>query len=408
MAAFVALDTKQLCVVALVGGCTLAVLCPISQWRSVGWLFGLALLLANLVPGPAEGEPEDSRWCQLFSTTLRLPSVILGNAAIGFLLAQILCILAQTIGVAATAASSNAPIDKEEFFNGVGACIFMLSFLLFHLAEFYFVVVFHPDSLHFASFVLNPVPCHLYLIVFLLAAAEFVFTPDSLPPILSALGITKDASASKDGYDANFWGGAKMSSILFWVRSGLLVLSLLCLSIGMLLRVAALWTAGSNFTHLIRTKRHEGHQLVQQGVYNYVRHPSYMGWFLWTLGTQIALRNPLSFLLFFAIAYTFLFRRIRAEEYYLLRFFGEEYADYARSVPAGIPCASQLCGSAVCPRRTELLSDATKILSLKEKEAFFKAALSWRCWNYWLSCTTQCSRRSRALGRLLSGEASPV
>ncbi|CAD7967823.1 unnamed protein product [Amoebophrya sp. A25] len=75
-----------------------------------------------------------------------------------------------------------------------------------------------------------------------------------------------------------FWGrGGAKRSILFGVRSGLLVPSILCLSIGLMLRVAALWTAGSNFTHLIQTKRHEGHQLVQQGAYNYVRHPSYLG-----------------------------------------------------------------------------------------------------------------------------------
>lgn len=31
----------------------------------------------------------------------------------------------------------------------------------------------------------------------------------------------------------------------------------------------------------------ETHQLVTHGVYSIVRHPSYVGWFWWSVGTQV-------------------------------------------------------------------------------------------------------------------------
>ncbi|CAN0453530.1 unnamed protein product, partial [Hapterophycus canaliculatus] len=34
-------------------------------------------------------------------------------------------------------------------------------------------------------------------------------------------------------------------------------------------------------------QREESHQLVTSGVYRFLRHPSYFGWFWWSLGTQV-------------------------------------------------------------------------------------------------------------------------
>ncbi|CAN0535280.1 unnamed protein product, partial [Ectocarpus sp. 8 AP-2014] len=57
--------------------------------------------------------------------------------------------------------------------------------------------------------------------------------------------------------------------------------------IGHWFRVGAMWTAGSNFNHEIMQRREESHQLVTSGVYRFLRHPSYFGWFWWSLGTQV-------------------------------------------------------------------------------------------------------------------------
>ena len=53
------------------------------------------------------------------------------------------------------------------------------------------------------------------------------------------------------------------------------------------LRKMAMWTAGTNFNHYIRHFREDGHQLVTHGIFAYFRHPSYVGWFYWCVGTQV-------------------------------------------------------------------------------------------------------------------------
>lgn len=58
-------------------------------------------------------------------------------------------------------------------------------------------------------------------------------------------------------------------------------------TIGELLRKAAIWTARDNFTHLVQQEKTQTHLLVTHGVYSWFRHPSYVGWFYWCIGTQV-------------------------------------------------------------------------------------------------------------------------
>ncbi|KAI9001078.1 protein-s-isoprenylcysteine O-methyltransferase [Trametes punicea] len=106
---------------------------------------------------------------------------------------------------------------------------------------------------------------------------------------------------------------------------------------GQLLRSAAMIHAGSNFSHLLAFRKVEGHVLVTDGIYRWFRHPSYAGFFYWALGTQLVLQNPISFVFFAAVLWRFFYRRIRAEEAYLIRFFGDDYRNYKRAVGTKIP-----------------------------------------------------------------------
>lgn len=58
---------------------------------------------------------------------------------------------------------------------------------------------------------------------------------------------------------------------------------------GEFIRKLAMWTAKSNFNHYVQHVKEEGHELVTTGIYAYCRHPSYVGWFYWSVGTQV---NP--------------------------------------------------------------------------------------------------------------------
>lgn len=66
------------------------------------------------------------------------------------------------------------------------------------------------------------------------------------------------------------------------------VVGLLMVLCGEGLRKAAMLTAGSNFNHIVQNEKAQSHVLVTSGVYSYFRHPSYVGWFYWSIGTQVS------------------------------------------------------------------------------------------------------------------------
>ena len=108
---------------------------------------------------------------------------------------------------------------------------------------------------------------------------------------------------------------------------------------GQVVRTAGMVTCGSNFNHLVQTE-HDGRQkLVTWGVYAYLRHPSYFGWFCalwvrrWCCKTLCAglLRCVLQFFQ----------KRIPPEERALADMFGDEaYDKYRKRTVVGIPFLS--------------------------------------------------------------------
>lgn len=109
------------------------------------------------------------------------------------------------------------------------------------------------------------------------------------------------------------------------------------LVIGEVMRKMAIITAGRAFTHLIKIYHEDHHQLVTSGVYSFVRHPGYCGFFIWSIGSQIMLCNPISTVAFAVVVWNFFAKRIPYEEFFLRQFFGSEYDEYARRVSSGIP-----------------------------------------------------------------------
>lgn len=62
-------------------------------------------------------------------------------------------------------------------------------------------------------------------------------------------------------------------------------------TVGEILRKSAIWTARDNFTHIVQQEKTQTHALVTHGVYSLFRHPSYVGWFYWSIGTQVEFLN---------------------------------------------------------------------------------------------------------------------
>lgn len=64
----------------------------------------------------------------------------------------------------------------------------------------------------------------------------------------------------------------------------------LCIT-GEILRKLAMCTAKHNFNHYVQSEKSDNHELVTHGVYSLCRHPSYVGWFYWSVGTQVKIKN---------------------------------------------------------------------------------------------------------------------
>nr|CAG4637313.1 EOG090X0CFU [Ceriodaphnia reticulata]SVE73164.1 EOG090X0CFU [Ceriodaphnia reticulata] len=189
----------------------------------------------------------------------------------------------------------------SENYRSLGWYISVMSF--FHFSEFVVTSVIRPKNLSSESFLLNH---------------------------SKAYGIA--ALTSWIEYLVELWLFPGLKNI-FWLSG---VGLFLCLG-GEVFRKTAMLTAFHNFDHLIRTRREEHHQLVTSGIYSLCRHPSYVGWFYWSIGTQVILCNPLCAVAYTIASWKFFFERVFEEEMTLLHFFGHEYVAYQSQVPTGLP-----------------------------------------------------------------------
>ncbi|KAI4158483.1 MAG: hypothetical protein LQ342_007369 [Letrouitia transgressa] len=92
------------------------------------------------------------------------------------------------------------------------------------------------------------------------------------------------------------WPGWTLLTPMWWMLPTQLQLPWLGLGaalmvLGQATRTMAMVHAGRNFNHLVQMKKKEGHILVTDGVYGWLRHPSYFGFFWWGLGTQVVMGN---------------------------------------------------------------------------------------------------------------------
>jgi len=110
---------------------------------------------------------------------------------------------------------------------------------------------------------------------------------------------------------------------------------LVVILIGVLLRFTVVATLGKFFT--VNVTIRPDHKLKTDGLYKYVRHPSYSASILSFVGYGISLNNWLSLLLITASVLTAFMIRIRIEERTLVGYFGDEYLDYMENTKRLIP-----------------------------------------------------------------------
>jgi protein-S-isoprenylcysteine O-methyltransferase Ste14 len=105
--------------------------------------------------------------------------------------------------------------------------------------------------------------------------------------------------------------------------------------LGIVLRIAAVLSLGKFFTVDVTIR--EDHKLKKDGMYKYLRHPSYFASLVSFIGFGISINSwPGLLLIVVAVTTVFIFR-IKIEEKILIGQFGTEYMDYMKSTRGLIP-----------------------------------------------------------------------
>jgi protein-S-isoprenylcysteine O-methyltransferase Ste14 len=108
----------------------------------------------------------------------------------------------------------------------------------------------------------------------------------------------------------------------------------LSFAVGGALRIWPVYVLGNRFSGLVAIQ--PGHTLVTNGVYGVIRHPSYLGLLINSLGWSLAFRSLIGVLLA-ALLVPPLLARINAEERLLKAHFGAEYEAYRSRTSRLIP-----------------------------------------------------------------------
>ena len=167
----------------------------------------------------------------------------------------------------------------------------------------------------------------IFIIFFLFdsISCEYFLIDHSKSWVISTL-----ASFAEMIIETYFFDQYKKIKILF-------IIGLLMTIIGQYFRIVALFTGKKNFTHKIRYNKVDEHELVTHGIYSLSRHPSYFGFFIWSVGIEVMCCNPICTIAFTIILFNFFKNRIISEESFLIQFFGEKYLEYKKHVGILIP-----------------------------------------------------------------------
>jgi protein-S-isoprenylcysteine O-methyltransferase Ste14 len=122
---------------------------------------------------------------------------------------------------------------------------------------------------------------------------------------------------------------------LWWGNAFLRCFSIMLIIIGLIIRWVAVATLKQQFT--VNVAIVQNHQVVDNGIYHYVRHPAYVGTLLLYLGLALYFGNWISFVIIFSPNLLAHLYRIAIEEKALKAYFGQEYIDYAAKTKRLIP-----------------------------------------------------------------------
>ena len=112
-------------------------------------------------------------------------------------------------------------------------------------------------------------------------------------------------------------------------------IGLIIIILGLILRFVSILSLGKSFT--VDVSVSDEQKIKKDGLYKYVRHPSYLGALLSFLGLGLSINNWISlFLIIIPVTIAFI-KRMDKEEATLRSHFGKEYQDYIKKTKHIVP-----------------------------------------------------------------------
>nr|XP_018264642.1 protein-S-isoprenylcysteine O-methyltransferase [Kwoniella dejecticola CBS 10117]OBR86800.1 protein-S-isoprenylcysteine O-methyltransferase [Kwoniella dejecticola CBS 10117] len=185
--------------------------------------------------------------------------------------------------------------------------IYLAAVATFHLFEFYTTAGWNPLKVSVDAFLLNNTKQY---------------------PIAHAMGLL-------EYFIASFFFPSRFDS----KRNSLPYLALITVIMvgAQVIRSLAMIQAAQSFSHVVKSKKHDDHTLVTHGLYSWSRHPSYTGFFYWAVFSQLLLGNVVCTIGFVVVLSRFFSHRIKDEERWLIKFFGDDYVQYRKRVGTKLP-----------------------------------------------------------------------
>jgi len=113
------------------------------------------------------------------------------------------------------------------------------------------------------------------------------------------------------------------------------VIGFVLIAIGLVIRIQSILTLKQHFTYSVA--KIENHELIETGLYKWIRHPGYLGQLIIFIGVPTSFSNWLSVILMIIPVLLGYIYRIKVEERFMTEQIGQKYIDYKNRTKRLIP-----------------------------------------------------------------------
>ena len=128
-------------------------------------------------------------------------------------------------------------------------------------------------------------------------------------------------------------GTTKIGRIYHW--NTFFAIGFILIVIGLIIRIQSIFSLRKQFTYSVA--KIENHQLIETGLYRWIRHPGYLGQLIIFIGIPVSFSNWVAVILMMTPILIGYINRIKVEERFMSVQIGQKYIDYQKRTNRLIP-----------------------------------------------------------------------